>query len=300
MREPTAQVLAGAVAGLTTTVLLYPLDLIKVRFQAFEGRTGLGATSSTYKTSAGAALSAVRSDGALSLYQGLGPSVLANTASWALYFVLYEELKRRLGAAEDSLRQGAAGAAAGACAVVLTNPVWVLKTRMQLDAARARRYASMRQALSLVLRAEGVRGLYAGVLPAMMLTSNGAVQIATYERLKRWNRDARGSQGRFYEHFVMGGVAKVVATTVTYPLQVVRTRMQQSPENLSSAYRRTASTALSVLQREGVSGLYKGLGPNVLRVAPASATTFAVYEGVLRVLAADPRRDAVSSSASTS
>ena len=289
MRDSTARAVAGGVAGLTTTVLLYPLDLIKVRFQAFEGRTGPGAASRTYRTTLGAFATAVRSDGARSLYQGLGPSVAANTVSWALYFALYEAAKRRWGAplagwGGEGLRDGAAGALAGACAVALTNPVWVLKTRMQLDTVQDRQYTSMAQALRRVLATEGARGLYAGVAPALLLTSNGAVHMAVYEGLKRWNLRARGSAGRVHEYFMMGGAAKVVATTVTYPLQVVRTRMQQSPERLTSAYRRTLSTVRAVLAREGVRGLYKGLGPNLLRVAPASATTFAVYEGVLAAL----------------
>lgn len=83
-----------------------------------------------------------------------------------------------------------------------------------------------------------------------------------------------------------------VASTVTYPLQVVKSRLQQRAESLELTssgdfrvvkrdYGGVASTITKMWQHEGAAGFFKGVIPNALRVAPGSAITFLVYESVL-------------------
>jgi len=86
-----------------------------------------------------------------------------------------------------------------------------------------------------------------------------------------------------------------VASTITYPLQVVKSRMQQ-PSNsidLTSAgdvrvvkrdYAGLVSTIQKVWKQEGVTGFFKGAVPNAMRVAPSAAVTFLVYESVMEIL----------------
>eukprot|EP01116_Phalansterium_solitarium_P014498 TRINITY_DN3219_c0_g1_i5.p1 TRINITY_DN3219_c0_g1~~TRINITY_DN3219_c0_g1_i5.p1 ORF type:complete len:301 (-),score=49.82 TRINITY_DN3219_c0_g1_i5:160-1062(-) len=288
--------IAGVVAGAVTTAVLHPLDLVKTRLQAHDGRTLTRAYRGTWH----ALRSIGGADGVKALYQGMTPNVVGSSVSWGLYLLVYSWLKQQLG---EQGRQplGSAGhlcaaTGAGVVTALCTNPLWVLKTRMCLrtgpaDAASAAAlrppegYTSMLAAFRTILRTEGVVGLYAGLLPALLNVSHGAVQFVVYERLKlllgRGSHDHSLAAG---EALLVGGAAKVAASCSTYPLQVIKTRLQMQPELKAGRYRTLFDGIRQLLRYEGVSGFYKGLGANLIRVTPAAALTFAVYESVLRAL----------------
>ena len=86
-----------------------------------------------------------------------------------------------------------------------------------------------------------------------------------------------------------------VATTVTYPLQVIKTRLQQR----SSSTELSASGEIQIVKRhyngvidcvrkiwthEGLYGFFKGSLPNAVRVAPSAAITFVVYESIMDIM----------------
>jgi solute carrier family 25 (mitochondrial folate transporter), member 32 len=280
---------SGAIAGFATTALLHPLDSIKVRFQAQEGATGWRAgTIPGYRSTLGALKHITETEGFRSLYLGISPALVANAASWGLYFYFYEESKSAIYSRfKDAGTYGTivAGVAAGMCTVMITNPMWLIKTRMQLEQSSHRRYVGLIPSLFKIVHEEGFVGLYRGIVPALFLTTHGAVQFAIYENMKRINETRRhGIKGEAHEFLVMGGVSKVFATVATYPAQVVKTRMQQRKFDSSSSYARTLSTIFTILSKEKMSGLYKGLGPTLWRVAPQSAIMLAAYEEVYKVL----------------
>jgi len=286
----TLHLVSGALAGFATTALLHPLDSIKVRFQAQEGATGWRSTTQGFRSTMGAFSYIIKTEGFRSLYLGLTPALVANAASWGLYFFFYEEAKQLL--ATRFPQAGAygtaiAGIAAGMATVVWTNPIWLIKTRMQLESSQSRVYVGLVRSAVRIVREEGFRGLYRGIVPALFLTSHGAVQFTIYENLKKLNSTRRGGEkGEAHEFLVMGGVSKVCATVATYPAQVIKTRMQQKKLEAGSSYARTFTTLSTIVQKEKVSGLYKGLGPTLWRVAPQSAIMLAAYEEVYKLLSA--------------
>jgi solute carrier family 25 (mitochondrial folate transporter), member 32 len=76
---------------------------------------------------------------------------------------------------------------AGMLTVCITNPLWLIKTRMQLQSQNhASNYRGMVHAFTTVVKQEGFLGLYKGIVPALALTSHGAVQFTAYERMKSW------------------------------------------------------------------------------------------------------------------
>ena len=280
---------SGAIAGFATTALLHPLHSIKVRFQAQEGATGWRAgTTSGYRSTLGAFSHVIKNEGLRPLYFGLTPALVANALSWGLYFYFYEESKQLVSEHfHDAGTYGtlASGVMAGMCTVVITNPIWLIKTRMQLERSTQRIYVGLIPSIFRILREEGLRGLYRGIIPAFLLTSHGAVQFAIYENLKKYNTVRRqGEKGEAHEFLFMGGVSKVFATVATYPAQVVKTRMQQKKFDSASSYARTMSTVATIVKNERLSGLYKGLGPTLWRVAPQSAVMLASYEEVYKLL----------------
>jgi len=203
----------------------------------------------------------------------------------------------------------ASGVEAGAILVLLFNPLWLVKTRLALQgaasgpgataatapatstaaaAAAEARYTGVGDALRTIVREEGVAGLYKGVVPALFLTSHGAIQFAVYEWLKALSAAGGDGQQPAWVSVVIGGTSKIVASTATYPYQVVKARLQQreAPGGLAAPrYSGMLDCVAKTWRLEGGLGFFRGVVPNALKVAPSAALTFVVYEEVLKLLA---------------
>ena len=177
----------------------------------------------------------------------------------------------------------------GTIITLSTNPIWVLKTRMlSSDKGSEGAYESMWHGARQVLKSEGWRGFYRGAGVSLIGNSHGAIQFAVYEPLKNaWRKYlARDHDPSQVEEklgntatLVISGSAKVVAGSVTYPYQVLRSRLQMyhSEERYGKGIRGVAG---KVWREEGWKGFYRGLGTTVVRVLPATWVTFLVYENV--------------------
>ena len=100
-----------------------------------------------------------------------------------------------------------------------------------------------------------------------------------YEQLKVYRtRDVPKGQSYLttVDFLVLSGMAKIFAGSITYPYQVIRTRLQMYDAN--STYRNGSDVIAKIWAREGTIGFYRGLGPNLLRVLPSTWVTFLVYE----------------------
>ncbi|BFZ62863.1 mitochondrial FAD carrier protein flx1 [Saitoella coloradoensis] len=298
--SPLHHALAGLLAGATSTTLLHPLDLIKTRLQV----------DPTTKPKPNHGLHLLRriwreEGGVRGFYRGWTPNLVGSMSAWGIYFWVYTGLKEQIGKWNGALQLGSveyllAAAGAGGVTTLLTNPIWVIKTRMIVHAhappplpppaassgsattttTGVRGYRSLPDALRRIWREEGVRGYYRGLVPALFGVSHGAVQFAAYEKLKHW-KNADGT----WSYLWMSATSKIVASVVTYPYQVVKSRIQSQPyhpqpQSQEAAYHYKG--VLDVVRRtwraEGLGGFYKGLGPNVVRVMPATCVTFVVYE----------------------
>mmetsp|Transcript_2074 Transcript_2074/g.4133 ORF Transcript_2074/g.4133 Transcript_2074/m.4133 type:complete len:343 (-) Transcript_2074:135-1163(-) len=341
--ESTAPLIAGFTAGVASTTLLLPLDVIKVRLQVHEGQERLRALR--------AFRGILRYEGIRGLYVGWTPAVVGSAVSWGGYFYFYEGLKQELLAYKKD-RQSALpstsneastttttatptpslnsvdhfllACTAGGIMVGLTNPIWLVKTRIQLQLKKAsqehniRPYNGMADAFRTIIREEGLLALYKGSGPALLLTSHGGVQFVVYEYLRkhfhyqRAHRSAASASSVWERlelstgYLTMGAIAKIIASTTTYPLQVVKSRMQQRADALEMTadgnlqavrreYTGLTGTIRRMWQAEGITGFFKGCIPNALRVAPGAAITFVVYEGLMDVLSCSSTASTLSS-----
>eukprot|EP00300_Choanocystis_sp_HF-7_P042448 c9198_g1_i1.p1 GENE.c9198_g1_i1~~c9198_g1_i1.p1 ORF type:complete len:313 (+),score=55.97 c9198_g1_i1:36-941(+) len=290
---------AGTTGGVLAMAALYPLDLLKVRYQAHK-------TSATpYPSLRVAVVSIVRREGFSALYQGLTPALVGSGVSWGAYFYFYEGIKQRLlrenPAGLTSIHHITASVQAGALLVFVTNPIWLIKTRMQLQIKHAaevaasgakltvKPYRGMLDAGATIVREEGFLGLYRGTFSALLLTSHGAVQFAVYEKFKVWAKDL-DMEGRFFSRsaltFAMGASSKLIAACVTYPYQVVKTRVQERQSQYAGTndFTRTINCVRTMWRAEGVRGFFKGCFTNAIRVAPSSAVTILCYEETKKLL----------------
>jgi solute carrier family 25 folate transporter 32 len=214
-------------------------------------------------------------------FRGLGATLITVPLFWGLYFPLYDDLKRTLQKPDrnPSLIHCGSAILAGAAADILCNPMFVVRTRLQTEALHGSRVAhGIFQTVQSLYKEGGVFIFWRGMTASLMGLSHVAVQFPLYEALKERARlQSNSSQETPLEILMSSGVSKMCASLLTYPHEVVRSRMMDA---------RSAETLTGTLQRiyahEGVLGFYSGLHISLLRVLPNCCITFLTYELLLR------------------
>lgn len=273
---------AGFVAGIASTLVAHPLDVIKTRLQVDrESPSQFGGSLRLVRR-------IVRNEGTVSaLYRGLTPNLVGNSLSWAFYFVWYDRIKYGIRSYRGFDNGGLsyydffiASGTAGMLTAVATNPIWVIKTRMlSTSSSHPGAYTSILDGTRRLYQSEGLLGFYRGLVPSLFGVSHGALQFMAYEQLKihrGHSLDGGKKDLGAADFMLLSGLAKVFAGSTTYPYQVVRARLQMY--DAESTYKSARDVVAQVWRKEGLAGFYKGLGPNLLRVMPSTWVTFLVYE----------------------
>ena len=195
----------------------------------------------------------------------------------------------------DTLAHIVSAGGAGAATILATNPLWVAKTRLQVQYsetlssslvghARAP-YKGTLDALRRIARCEGIPGLYSGLGPSLLGISHVAIQFPIYERLKHdlaHFRNLRAADELTATDLALSsGVAKIVASTLTYPHEVLRSHMHVKGYGPFSG---ALSLASDIYREGGAKAFYRGVGTNLLRTTPAAAITFTSFELISREL----------------
>ncbi|KAL5493216.1 hypothetical protein EMCRGX_G014363 [Ephydatia muelleri] len=282
---------AGLTAGLVPTLITHPLDLIKLRFAVHDGQATPGRPQ--YRGLIHAMRSIVKEGGMLALYRGASANMVGAGASWGIYFFIYNALKFHIQGGDLNKQLSAPvhlllASLGGMVTMTFVNPVWVVKTRLCLSNTDAvpdhRRYRGLIDGLTNLYKYEGLRGCYKGYLAGLVGTSHGAVQFMAYEEMKKlycnlYSLPISTKLGPI-EYITMAASSKLVATCVTYPYQVIRARLQDQHER----YTGTLDVIRKVYRNESMSGFYKGLTANIVKVVPATSLTFVVYEYLSHLL----------------
>ncbi|MBW0504228.1 hypothetical protein O181_043943 [Austropuccinia psidii MF-1] len=324
------QAVCGIGAGCVSVLMMHPLDLLKVKFQVSTLLQSNQSNSIVNLNQTRILLGLkeiLKQDGFKGLYRGLSPNLIGNASSWGFYFLWYSIFKKKMATNSDgtNIKLSAsqhllASASSGFITAILTNPFWVVKTRMFTSrSSSVGAYSNVWDGLSRISKEEGIRGLWKGTILALIGVSNGAIQFMTYEELKRWRQESIQNSSRAnlplnikpneipltffdnqtnFEYIVMSGASKLLAIAITYPYQVIRSRLQnqlfvQSPVTQSLAvssssniphYHSIGHCVTHTYQTEGLKAFYKGLAVNAIRILPGTCVTFVVYENLSRWL----------------
>jgi len=281
--------LAGISGGVVSTLILHPLDLLKIRFAVDDGSNG----SRPYKGVRNAFSTIIRSEGMVGLYRGVTPNTVGAGSAWGFYFLFYQTIKteKQRGNSQTLLTPTdhlVTASQAGILTLGLTNPIWVVKTRLclqyglspqkPLDATK--HYSGMWDAFKKILKYEGVRGLYKGFTPGLFGVSHGAVQFMAYEELKTSYNQYRmrpiDTKLTSSEYLLFAAVSKFFAAITTYPYQVIRARLQDA----NCTYTGASDCIRKTVRKEGIAGLYKGITPYLVHVMPNICLVFLIYEKI--------------------
>ncbi|KAL4785772.1 mitochondrial carrier domain-containing protein [Aspergillus varians] len=320
----------GASAGVASGIVTCPLDVIKTKLQAqggFVRRGKIVEAKTLYRGMLGTGRVIWREDGIRGLYQGLGPMLLGYLPTWAVYLAVYDRSREYYYEKTDSwwLSRGYASVTAGACSTIATNPIWVIKTRLMSQSLRSTtegfrapwQYKNTWDAARKMYMNEGFLSFYSGLTPALLGLAHVAIQFPLYEYLKTaftgYSIGEHPDTGS--SHWIGISCAtflsKICASTITYPHEVLRTRLQTqqrtqpspSPEEIAfrgglggidcgrgagasssdgmpnrPRYSGIIRTCQTILREEGWRAFYSGIGTNLFRAVPAAMTTMLTYE----------------------
>ncbi|KAI7876208.1 mitochondrial carrier [Lichtheimia hyalospora FSU 10163] len=261
--------LAGAFAGAAEHCAMYPVDSIKTRMQVISNTRPAPTVYPGFKAAS------------RNLWRGVNSVLLGAGPAHALHFATYEYVKEKLGADEEQGNHTLSFAAAGACATLahdtLMTPFDVVKQRMQL---RDSTFTSVRECARSVLAKEGVGAFYIS-LPTTLAMSVPfqSIQFATYEYFRKYfNPDGAYDPKT---HAIAGALAGATASSLTTPLDVIKTLLQTRGHNPDPRIRNATGfwDAMTIIkQRHGISGFFRGYKPRVLTNMPSAAISWSVYE----------------------
>ncbi|KAF4016717.1 hypothetical protein G4228_007614 [Cervus hanglu yarkandensis] len=278
---------AGGGAGAVSRTCTAPLDRLKVLMQVHASR-------SNNMCIVGGFTQMIREGGARSLWRGNGINVLKIAPESAIKFMAYEQIKRLIGSDQETLRiheRLVAGSLAGAIAQSSIYPMEVLKTRMALR--KTGQYSGMLDCARKILAREGMAAFYKGYVPNMLgIIPYAGIDLAVYETLKNaWLQRyaVNSADPGVFVLLACGTMSSTCGQLASYPLALVRTRMQAQASMEGAPEVTMSSLFKQILRTEGAFGLYRGLAPNFMKVIPAVSISYVVYENLKITLGVQSR-----------
>ncbi|KAG7829923.1 hypothetical protein KL943_005294 [Ogataea angusta] len=313
--DSLAHGVAGGLGGLISMALTYPLVTLSTKAQASKKKNED---------------TKITAEAARNLYNGLESALVGITATNFVYYYFYEltgsalrkdkntptTLKKGLTASQSIL----AGLVAGVVSRIVTNPIWIANTRLTVLKRSSRKNAPKNtvQVILSIVRNEGWKNLFSGLVPALFLVLNPIIQYTIFEQLKTLIVTKRRRALSSVDALILGAFGKLIATIVTYPYITVRSRMhlhsvrdshsapatsssettaadsvQSLPDDIESSAQLhdlekpkkapgMLSIMLDIAKNEGILNLYSGLSLKLLQSILSAAFLFYFKEELVQ------------------
>jgi solute carrier family 25 protein 38 len=274
-RKLTKAFAAGSVSGCFSSVIFQPLDLIKTRLQSQPVLVrGINVAAVSINGDLTLMRSLLFNKNVIGLWKGLAPSLCRTIPGVGLYFSTLESLKGSLKISQPTLIQNfALGFTARSFAGTVLLPVTVIKARFESGQFN---YPSIMKAFQTIWMREGMRGLYSGASATLARDAPySGLYLMFYGAGKQFVSSVNHNDSASpILNYACGINAGLVASIVTQPADVIKTKMQLHPQK----YRNSLHCIRTVLTESGSSGLLRGITPRCMRRALISAMSWTVYE----------------------
>ncbi|XP_072366373.1 mitochondrial adenyl nucleotide antiporter SLC25A24-A-like [Scyliorhinus torazame] len=270
------QLLSGAMAGAVSRTGTAPLDRLKVLMQVHASKSNQMNIFSGFKQM-------LKEGGVVSLWRGNGMNVVKIAPETAIKFMAYEQYKKLFARDKQNITTAErflSGSLAGATAQTIIYPMEVMKTRMALR--KTGQYSGVGDCVKKIIKHEGLIAFYKGYIPNILgIIPYAGIDLAIYETLKKaWlNKYAQDSANPgILVLLACGTISSTCGQLASYPLALVRTRMQAQASLEGSQQLNMMGLFRKIVAKEGPFGLYRGLAPNFMKVIPAVSISYVVYE----------------------
>ncbi|KPA84637.1 putative mitochondrial mitochondrial carrier protein-like protein [Leptomonas pyrrhocoris] len=316
---------ASQLGGATSTILLYPIDVVRMRFMSQDDTRIRQHNGQTYHSITTAFRLIYREEGGTrAFFRGCHVSVLGTVCAWGVYMYFYrcqcawyetwqnnqqQQQQRPTGtSSQEETSKGTISVGSGSASwkslvqrfgfsivasctsAVVCNPIWLLKTRMQLEEASARtetvqrNFRTFRHGFVYTVKTTGLRSLWRGVSAQMLLAIPNAFNLPLYDTIKSTTMSLTGrNELSVVEVCTCSTLTKVVLALICQPLLVVKTRLQDHRARSGEVqYETFAQSTKTVWRRGGLVAFYRGMVPSLCQAVPRSVLTFVFYEKFLR------------------
>lgn len=288
--ENLIHAISGTLGGVFSITLLFPFETARTRLQVDDRRPS--------KLSVKVIRDLIYEEGWRSLYQGWRSLLVSLSVTNFVYFYVFYGLRSfnwSLSTDDHSFLENENhvqniftdlmnGTIAGIVAVIISNPFWVINTRLKLQgvkleasgrhAEKHSKYHGIADCFVEIIKTESPVALYSGLLSSLVLVSNPAINFMIYESLKRNILPVlRSFISESSLYFCFGGTSKLVATVVTYPIQVVQTRARAGIGEKSNL-------AAIKIRRPNIGFWFRGLESKLVQTVLMSAIMLLTYEHI--------------------
>ncbi|GMH23062.1 hypothetical protein Nepgr_024905 [Nepenthes gracilis] len=289
------QLLAGGVAGAVSKTCTAPLARLTILFQVQGMYADIPALSKTSMWHE--ALRIINEEGFKAFWKGNLVTIVHRLPYSSVNFYAYERYKKFLqsvlflgsnekNASKDMGIHFVSGGMAGITAAFATYPLDLVRTRLAAQ-RNAIYYKGICHALHTISVEEGIVGLYKGLGATLLgVGPSIAISFSVYEALRFYWLSQRPSDSTVMVSLACGGISGIASSTATFPLDLMRRRMQLEGAGGQARVYRTGllGSFCHIIRAEGLRGLYRGILAEYSKVVPGVGIAFMTYETLKMLL----------------
>ena len=281
----------GSVAGAIGATVVYPIDLVKTRMQ---NQRSVVVSERLYKNSIDCFQKVLRNEGFVGLYRGLPPQLVGVAPEKAIKLAMNDLMRSKLKNQQDGsitvIREVIAGGCAGASQVIFTNPLEIVKIRLQVQGEIAKASGDQRPGAIAIVRNLGMTGLFKGASACLLRDIPfSMIYFTAYSHLKKdvFNEGINGKKLAPLELLLAGAIAGMPAAYFVTPADVIKTRLQVDARAGQQNYTGIYDAFTKIWREEGPTAFFKGGPARVLRSSPQFGVTLLAYEILQRTFRVD-------------
>lgn len=282
--------ISSLVSTVWAVTVCSPFDVLKTRYQVQHDKK---VNSNMYSNVFRSFNKIVKNEGIKGLFRGYKATLMTTPIFHSIYFPVYENLRVKLSNELHAQKSDfkvvwISSALTGVLCNVITNPLWLVRVRMQSEVFRGtshqmykKKYGNVFKAIYRIYQREGFFALYTGLAASMMGISHVAIYFPMYEQFKTYfktNYDTK-NDGHLSSKFILCSSisAKILTSMITYPHEVIRARQQDTRLN-DNQNRNVMQVIRRTYRNGGLKSFYHGFSLNMMRMLPQNAILFLLYE----------------------